>query len=171
MTVAEFFRRTNAYRLSQGLAPLEGLHKYRSQIADFLNWCRDNQVDPYLFWLARTEAAGYPKRFKGLASAKFLSEFREWGEARQRAQERDRQANLQAWSTTLAKNPLRPGMSPFFIDGLRRAFAGDREFCALHPDTFPDPDSRECDGCPLADACMAGEYGDPERTRKALESP
>jgi hypothetical protein len=138
----------------------------RDGVASFGEWCVRNNVDPGRFIRARHEAIRFRYRisFEQLASDKFLTKFRQFGDDRQSAvQEQDRLSDQVEDDTPLDSDELR-----HVWEQVKRANALDRELCMLNYDMTGgwNPRSLWCGDCPIANECKAQL---PEHIRRRRE--
>jgi hypothetical protein len=117
----------------------------------FLDWAREEKVDPVLFTRARHEAAPgarIPIQRLSTVQPSFLEKYREWGE--------DRQGRIaaQARHTAVEDRDARTDLT-VLSEAARAAFADDREVCRLSVDVTGGwhPQSPHCQACRVATEC------------------
>lgn len=149
MTPHEFFAAQNRVRVRWALPALKMTADRLRESQEFLDWCREQDIDPDLYVRARYDAvAGARGILIGqLKSPKFLKSFKQWGDRKQsavRREERDEQ---------IVRVVATRGLSSVFVEALRKARVNDRLSCLYELDTYYDEGSPSCEGCALAGRC------------------
>lgn len=142
------YNRISGPFMRPGTRPRSSTPSTRREVAQFLEWCRRETVDPERWLRARTEAANVRIAVSKLATnGRFLEQFRSWGD--------DRQAVITREETAVVVADTDPVRELTVLgEAMKAALSAEPEVCSWSTEAGGwHPASKWCVACPAAEPC------------------